>query len=109
MEHVLDWSKAHQKYFEEMAGIPHGSYHEKEYSDYLVEFAKKQGLRYKQYDIGNVIIYKDASEGYEDHPAVVIQAHMDMVCEKTPESDHDFEKDPLKLLLVSTRSSNVKA
>ncbi len=99
MEHVLDWSKAHQKYFEEMAGIPHGSYHEKEYSDYLVEFAKKQGLRYKQYDIGNVIIYKDASEGYEDHPAVVIQAHMDMVCEKTPESDHDFEKDPLKLYI----------
>ena len=40
-----------------------------------------------------------SSEGYEDHPAVVIQAHMDMVCEKTPESDHDFEKDPLKLYI----------
>ena len=44
MEHVLDWSKAHQKYFEEMAGIPHGSYHEKEYSDYLVERNRGCGI-----------------------------------------------------------------
>lgn len=99
MKQVLDWSKAHQKYFEEMTRIPHGSYYEKQYSDYLVEFAKSHGLRYKQYEIGNVIIYKDASKGYEDHPAVVIQAHMDMVCEKTPESAHDFEKDPLELYI----------
>lgn len=97
MKQVLDWSKAYQKYFEEMASIPHGSHHEKQYSDYLVDFARKHGLKYKQYDIGNVIIYKEASAGYEDHPAVVIQAHMDMVCEKTPESAHDFEKDPLDL------------
>ena len=99
MKQVLDWSKAHQRYFEEMTRIPHGSYHEKQYSDYLAEFARSHGLRYKQYDIGNVIIYKEASKGYEDHPAVVIQAHMDMVCEKTPESSHDFEKDPLKLYI----------
>lgn len=99
MKQVLDWSKAYQKYFEEMAGIPHGSYFEKQYSDYLVDFARNHGLKYKQYDIGNVIIYKDASEGYEDHPAVVLQAHMDMVCEKTPESSHDFEKDPLDLYI----------
>lgn len=99
MKQVLDWSKAHQKYFEEMASIPHGSYFEKQYSDYLVDFARKQGLKYKQYDMGNVIIYKEASPGYEDHPAVVLQAHMDMVCEKTPESTHDFEKDPLELYI----------
>ena len=92
MKQVLDWSKAHQKYFEEMASIPHGSYFEKQYSDYLVDFARKQGLKYKQYDMGNVIIYKEASPGYEDHPAVVLQAHMDMVCEKTPESTHDLDR-----------------
>lgn len=99
MKQVLDWSKSYQKYFEEMASIPHGSYFEKQYSDYLVDFARKQGLRYKQYHMGNVIIYKEASPGYEDHPAVVLQAHMDMVCEKTPESAHDFEKDPLDLYI----------
>lgn len=97
MEHILDWSKAYQRYFEEMSAIPHGSCNEKQYSDYLVRFAEEHGLRWKQYEIGNVIIYKDASAGYESHPVVVLQAHMDMVCEKTPESEHDFEKDPLKL------------
>lgn len=99
MKKVLDWTKAYQRYFEEMAAIPHGSFHEKAYSDYLVQFAQNHGFQYKQYEIGNVIIYKEASRGYEDHPAVVLQAHMDMVCEKTPESGHDFEKDPLKLYI----------
>ena len=46
-----------------------------------------------------MIIYKEGSEGYEDHPPVVIQAHTDMVCEKTPESGHDFEKDSLDLYI----------
>ena len=99
MRQVLDWTKAHQRYFEELARIPHGSGHEKEYGDYLAQFARNHGLRYKQYEIGNVIIYKEGSEGYEDHPPVVIQAHTDMVCEKTPESGHDFEKDSLDLYI----------
>lgn len=99
MNQVLDWKKPYHRFFEEMSRIPHGSYNEKEYSDYLVEFAKSRGLQYKQYEIGNVIIYKAASLGYEDHPTVVLQAHMDMVCEKVPQSDHDFEKDPLQLYI----------
>ncbi len=99
MKQILDWSKPYHRFFEEMTRIPHGSYNEKEYSSYLVEFAKARGLRYKQYEIGNVIIYKEVSPGYEDHPTVVLQAHMDMVCEKVPESDHDFEKDPLDLYI----------
>ena len=74
MEHILDWSKAYQRYFEEMTVIPHGSGYEKQYSDYLVRFAQEHGLRCKQYEIGNVIIYKQASAGYESHPTVVLQA-----------------------------------
>lgn len=82
-----------------MTRIPHGSFHEELYSNYLADFAEKRNLRYKRYDIGNVIICKDGTPGYEDHPAVVLQSHMDMVCEKVPESEHDFEKDPLELYI----------
>ena len=99
MKKVLDWEKPYHRFFEEMTRIPHGSFHEKAYSDYLVSFAKKHGFKYKQYPIGNVIIYKDASAGYEDHPTVVLQSHMDMVWEKTPDSKHNFETDPLKLYI----------
>lgn len=94
---ILDHAKAHQAYFEEMTQIPHGSYHEEAYSAYLVAFAKKHGLRYVQDDVWNVILYKEASKGYEDHEPVLLQAHMDMVCEKNKDSNHDFAKDPLKL------------
>lgn len=96
---VLDWSIPYQKYFEEMSRIPHGSYHEKAYSDYLADFAKAHNLRYKQYEVGTMIIYKDASAGYEGHPPVMLQAHMDMVCEKAPGSTHDFLSDPLELYI----------
>ena len=54
-------------------------------------------MKYKQYPNWNVIIYKPASPGYEDHAPVMLQAHIDMVCEKEPGYEHDFEKDPLKL------------
>lgn len=84
-------------YFEEITKIPHGSGNTKQISDYLVGFAKEHQLRYVQDEINNVIIFKDASKGYENAPAVILQGHMDMVCEKTPESSHDFTKDPLKL------------
>ena len=96
---VLDWSIPYHRHFEEMTRIPHGSYHEKAYSDYLVSFAKKLGLRWKQYDAGSVIIYKPASPGYEEHPPVILQAHIDMVCEKAPGSLHDFDRDPLELYI----------
>ena len=99
MKNVLDWEKPYHRFFEEMTRIPHGSFHEKAYSDYLVSFAKERGLRYKQYPIGNVIIYKEASAGYEDHLTVVLQSHMDMVWEKVPESTHNFESDPLELYI----------
>lgn len=84
-------------YFEEICKIPHGSGNTKEISDYLVNFAKEQGLKYVQDELNNVVIYKEATEGYENAPVVILQGHMDMVCEKRPDVEHDFTKDGLKL------------
>lgn len=84
-------------YFEEITKIPHGSFHTKEISDYLVNFAEAHGLEVLQDSSNNVVIKKNASEGYENAPVVILQGHCDMVCEKTPDSTHDFLKDPLKL------------
>lgn len=99
MKNILNHDICYERFFEEMTRIPHGSCHEQQYSDYLVQFAKDRGLRWKQYEIGNVIIYKEASDGYENHPPVILQAHMDMVCEKESWSEHDFLKDPLDIYL----------
>ncbi|WP_461206589.1 aminoacyl-histidine dipeptidase [Clostridium sp. DL1XJH146] len=84
-------------YFEEMSNIPRGSGNEKRISDYLVDFAKEHKLEYYQDDALNVIIKKPAYKGYEKTQTVIIQGHMDMVCEKSEEMQHDFEKDPLDL------------
>ena len=85
------------KYFEELCAIPHGSGNTKRISDYCVAFAKAHNLRYTQDAMQNVIIWKDASNGYESHPPVIVQGHLDMVCEKEPDSDFDFEADGLRL------------
>ena len=84
-------------YFEELTKIPHGSGNTKAISDYLADFAKEKGLRCIQDKSNNVVIFKEASKGYENAPTVMLQGHMDMVCEKKPESNHDFTKDPLRL------------
>ena len=86
-------------YFEEISKIPHGSGNTKEISDYLVEFAKKHSLKYIQDDINNVIIFKEASEGYEDRGAVIIQGHMDMVSIKEDWCALDLKKDALELYI----------
>ncbi len=84
-------------YFEEICRIPHGSGDTKGISDYLTEFAKSHGLRYVQDEWNNVVIYKSAFPGYEQAPTVILQGHMDMVCEKEAGVEHDFQEDPLKL------------
>ncbi|MBP0969959.1 MAG: beta-Ala-His dipeptidase [Oscillospiraceae bacterium] len=94
---VFDLSKRYCYYFNELAGIPHGSYNEKAVSDYIVSFAESKGLRYLQDEFNNVVIYKEPSEGYGDSAPLLIQAHMDMVCEANKGTVHDFERDPLKL------------
>lgn len=93
-------------YFEEICGIPHGSGNTKQISDYLVSFAKEHNLESVQDEMNNVVIYKPATEGYEASPTVILQGHMDMVCEKRPDVEHDFTKDGLKL---STEDGYVSA
>lgn len=87
-------------FFEEISKIPRTSGNEKQISDWLVKFGKDRGLETIQDKAFNVIIKKPASKGYEDHEPVIIQGHMDMVGEKTAESSHNFETDPLKLRVV---------
>ncbi len=84
-------------FFEELSRIPHGSGNTGAASSWAKAFAEKRGLRHRQDAVGNVIIWKDASAGYEDHPAVMLQGHLDMVCVKDVE--HDFLKDPLELYI----------
>ena len=92
-------------YFEEICKIPHGSGNTKQISDYLVQFAKDHGLDYIQDEMNNVVIYKPGTAGYENAPTVIIQGHMDMVCEKRPDVEHDFTKDGLNLSVEGDDSS----
>ncbi|HLR20605.1 MAG TPA: aminoacyl-histidine dipeptidase [Tissierellaceae bacterium] len=84
------------KWFRKISDIPRCSGNEKEVSDFLVDFARERDLQVVQDEEFNVIIKKSATLGYEDSPGVIIQGHMDMVCEKTSDSNHDFEKDPIQ-------------
>ena len=84
-------------YFEKLCSIPHGSGNTKAISDYLVSFAKEHKIAYIQDELNNVILFGDASEGYEDHPAVIIQGHMDMVCEKDADCPIDLSTEGLDI------------
>ena len=86
-------------YFEEIAKIPHGSGNTKQISDYLVEFAKEHNLEHYQDEVNNVIMIKEATTGYENSDPIIIQGHMDMVCEKESDYNIDFEKDGLELFV----------
>ena len=86
-------------YFEELSKIPRGSGNEKAASDYLFDFGKKRNLFVMQDEFLNIIIKKPASIGYENSPSVIIQGHIDMVCEKNANIEHDFTKDGIKLLV----------
>lgn len=94
----MNYSDQVLKYFKQLTEIPRESGNEKEVSDFLVNFAKERNLEVTQDEALNVIIRKPASIGYEDHAIVALQGHMDMVCVKVEGSDHDFAKDPIKLL-----------
>lgn len=85
------------RYFEELCSIPHGSGNTKAISDYCVAFAQEHALRYMQDESNNVIIFKPGTSGYESSPAVMLQGHLDMVCEKEPDCNIDFTKDGLRL------------
>lgn len=85
--------------FDELCQIPHGSHNEKAISDYVRDFALNLGLETYQDKVNNLIIRKGATPGYENLPIVVLEAHLDMVCQKTPESTHDFMKDPIEVVV----------
>lgn len=84
-------------FFEEISRIPRPSYKEEKISNYLVNFAKERNLEVYQDNLKNVIIIKEATKGYEDVEPIILQGHMDMVCEKEPDCTIDFENDPLTL------------
>ncbi|MDO4343162.1 MAG: aminoacyl-histidine dipeptidase [Eubacteriales bacterium] len=85
------------KFFEEICGIPHTSYHEKALSDYCAAFARERGLEHRQDEMGNVIIIAEATPGYEEAEPVILQGHLDMVGDKTEDCSLDLEKDGLRL------------
>ena len=86
-------------FFEELCAIPHGSGNTKAVSDWLVDFAKARGLRYVQDQLNNVVIFQDAAPGYESAEPVILQGHMDMVCEKEPGCTKDMAVEGLDLVL----------
>ena len=94
---VLDSSIPIYRFFEEISAIPRGSGNEEGISSYLASFAETRGLRFVRDSANNVVIYKNGSAGREQEPPLMLQAHMDMVCEQESCCGHDFLNDPLKL------------
>ena len=88
--------KAVWEQFDAITQVPRPSKKEGKIHDFLVEFAKSHNLEFRVDAIGNVVIRKPATEGYENHPTVILQSHMDMVCEKNSDVDFDFENDPIR-------------
>jgi len=87
------------KHFDEIRKIPRCSKHEEKIREYIIDFAKKQNLKYKVDKSGNVVISKPASSGMNGKTTVILQGHMDMVCEKNSDVNFDFSKDPINLKL----------
>ncbi|MBE7009137.1 MAG: aminoacyl-histidine dipeptidase [Ruminococcaceae bacterium] len=87
------------RFFEELCAIPHGSGHTKAISDHLAAFARERGLAYRQDEANNVVIRKAATAGYENAPTVMLQGHMDMVCEKEPDCGKNMETEGLDLFV----------
>lgn len=86
-------------FFKEITKIPRESGHEEHIIAYLQEFAAQRGLECKTDEAGNVLIVKEAASGHENVPAIVLQSHSDMVCEKNEGVEHDFAKDPIRYVI----------
>lgn len=84
--------------FEEISKIPRCSKNEQQIAEWLMNWAKENNFEAKMDSVQNIVIKVPGSPGYENSPIVVMQGHMDMVCEKTPDSPHDFSKDPIKFV-----------
>lgn len=100
MNYVLDHEgKPYAKLFEDISAIPRGSFKEGRIADFVCEFAQNLGLSYTQDTVHNVVVYKPASPGYEDHDTVMLQGHMDMIWAKRPGTDFDFETQGIRLMV----------
>lgn len=86
------------EHFYQVSQIPRCSKNEDAVGEYIISVAKKNNLEYQKDQDGNIIVRKKATPGYENKPAIVIQGHTDMVCEKNNDTVHDFSKDPIKLV-----------
>ena len=84
-------------YFAEICAIPHGSGNTQALSNYCAAFGRSHGLEVYQDEAGNVVLIKAASPGYEDVPAVIVQGHLDMVCDREPGCDLDMTREGLRL------------
>lgn len=84
-------------YFKQISQIPRESGNEAGIREFLLKWAAENNIKAVSDKVGNVVMYKEATKGYENVPPTALQGHMDMVCVKTPDSDHDFTKDPIKV------------
>jgi dipeptidase D len=82
-------------YFSEICKVPRPSKKEKLISDYIIKVARRLNLENEIDEVGNILIRKPATEGYSHFPVVILQSHIDMVCEKNSDTDHDFDTDPI--------------
>jgi dipeptidase D len=88
------------KHFEDICTIPHPSKHEEQIIEHLINFAKKHNLEYKQDSIGNVLIKKNATKGFENREILALQAHVDMVPQKNTSTQHNFITDPILSYII---------
>ncbi len=82
--------------FDAITRVPRPSKKEGKIIDFLVDFAERHSLEYQKDAVGNVVIRKPATPGFEEHPSVILQSHMDMVCEKNSDVEFDFDNDPIR-------------
>ena len=87
------------KHFEDITKIPRPSKHEERILEYLKNFANERSFEMREDSTGNIVVLRPGSSGGENAPIIIIQSHVDMVCEKNRDSDHDFMKDPLQLYI----------
>ena len=101
---MASWYDGYENYpnfkiFDNLLKIPRGSFHEEKAADYVEEKLHEKGLKTNRNAIGDIIAYLPASRGRETEEPLMLQAHMDMVCMRTPESTHDFTKDIIKVFV----------
>ena len=86
-------------HFADLNSVPRPSKKEEKVQAFMIDFAKSQGLEWKQDEIGNILVSKPASAGMEDRKKVVLQAHLDMVCQKNKDTDFDFDTQGINMYI----------